>query len=130
MTQVRSASLLGRLRSLLRGLFSVWIRDRELDSPEAVYEQAIRGRMNQYRELKGAVAGILYMRGKLEGEIVYSHVGHADVATKSFTDRAIPGTVNSAAYIIRGVRGNTAGPASMPMVVGFGRAIGTVSKAA
>jgi phage shock protein A len=69
MTQVRSASLIGRVRSLLRGLFSVWIRDRELESPEAVYEQAIRGRMKQYRELKSAVAGILFMRGKLEGEI-------------------------------------------------------------
>ncbi|MCS5618730.1 MAG: PspA/IM30 family protein, partial [Myxococcota bacterium] len=55
--------------SLLRGIFSVWVRDRELESPEAVYEQAIRGRLKQYRELKDAVAGILYMRGKLDAEI-------------------------------------------------------------
>jgi phage shock protein A len=59
----------GRLRSLVRGWFSLWVRDRELESPEAIYEQAIRGRLTQYRELKGAVAGILYMRGKLDGEI-------------------------------------------------------------
>ena len=66
----RSGGLFGRLRNLLRGVFSVWIRDRELESPEAIYEQAIRGRMKQYRELKDAVAGILYMRSKLSGEIV------------------------------------------------------------
>ncbi len=66
----KSASLFGRIRSLVRGLFSVWIRDRELESPEAVYEQAINGRVRQYRELKSAVAGILFMRGKLEAEIL------------------------------------------------------------
>jgi phage shock protein A len=70
MTRVRSAGLIGRMRNLLRGVFSVWIRDRELESPDAIYEQAIRGRMKQYRELKDAVAGILYMRSKLAGEIV------------------------------------------------------------
>lgn len=65
-----SASLIGRVRSLIRGVFSIWIRDRELESPEAVYEQAINGRVGQYRELKKAVAGILFMRGKLEAEIL------------------------------------------------------------
>ena len=69
MSGVRSASLFARFRNLLRGVFSVWMRDRELESPEAVYEQAIRGRMKQYRELKEAVAGILFMRSKLSGEI-------------------------------------------------------------
>ena len=69
-TSTRPASLVARLRSLFKGMFSVWIRDRELESPEAVYEQAIKGRMRQYRELKGAVAGILYMRGKMEAEIL------------------------------------------------------------
>jgi phage shock protein A len=34
-----------------------------------VYEQAISERVRQYRELKGAVAGILYLRTKLEAEI-------------------------------------------------------------
>lgn len=69
MSGTKSASVFGRLRSLVRGWFSLWVRDRELESPEAIYEQAIRGRLTQYRELKGAVAGILYMRGKLDGEI-------------------------------------------------------------
>ena len=62
-------SLFGRFRSLMRGLFGGWIRDRENRSPQAVYEQAIEERVRQYRELKEAVAGILYMRTKLEGEI-------------------------------------------------------------
>ena len=69
-TSTRPASLMSRMRSLFKGVFSLWLRDRELESPEAVYEQAIKGRMRQYRELKGAVAGILYMRGKLEAEIL------------------------------------------------------------
>lgn len=69
MSATKSASVFGRMRSLLRGIFSVWVRDRELESPEAVYEQAIRGRLKQYRELKDAVAGILYMRSKLDAEI-------------------------------------------------------------
>ena len=38
-------------------------------NPRAVYEQAIQERTRQYRELKEAVAGILYMRNKLEAEI-------------------------------------------------------------
>jgi len=62
-------SMLARLRSLFRGFFGSWVRDREQQSPEVVYEQAISERVRQYRELKDAVAGILYMRNKLEGEI-------------------------------------------------------------
>jgi phage shock protein A len=58
-----------RLRSLFRGTFGLWVRDREQQSPEVVYEQAIGERVRQYRELKSAVAGILYMRNKIEGEI-------------------------------------------------------------
>ena len=69
MSATRSASVFSRLRSLFKGWFSVWVRDRELESPEAVYEQAIKGRLTQYRELKDAVAGILFMRSKLDGEI-------------------------------------------------------------
>jgi phage shock protein A len=61
--------MFSRLRSLIQGWFSVWVRDRELESPEAIYEQAIRGRLKQYRELKDAVAGILFMRSKLNAEI-------------------------------------------------------------
>ncbi len=63
-------SMFARMRSLFRGLFGSWVRDREHQAPEVVYEQAIAERVRQYRELKDAVAGILYMRNKLESEIV------------------------------------------------------------
>ena len=62
-------SMFGRLRSLFRGIFGSWVRDREHRAPEVVYEQAIAERVRQYRELKDAVAGILYMRNKIENEI-------------------------------------------------------------
>ena len=65
----RPRSLLARLRNLLRGMFAIWIRDSETQNPRAVYEQAIDERTRQYRQLKEAVAGILYMRNKLEAEI-------------------------------------------------------------
>ncbi len=69
MSATKPASALSRLRNLIKGWFSTWVRDRELESPEAIYEQAIKGRLKQYRELKDAVAGILFMRSKLDGEI-------------------------------------------------------------
>src|SRR5262247_4203423 len=58
-----------RLRDLFAGIFSVWLRDKEAGSPDAVYERVIGERVRQYAELKRAVAGILYMRNKIEGEI-------------------------------------------------------------
>jgi len=70
MTQHRSRGLAGRLRNLIHGILAVWIRDSERQNPRAVYEEAINQRTRQYRELKEAVAGILYMRNKLEAEIV------------------------------------------------------------
>ncbi len=64
-----SRGLLGRLFNLIRGVFAVWIRDGEEQNPRAVYESAINERTRQYHELKQAIAGILYMRNKLEAEI-------------------------------------------------------------
>ena len=58
-----------RLHSLVSGFFHMWLKDRETSSPRVVYEQAINERVSQYAQLKQAVAGILYMRNKLEGEI-------------------------------------------------------------
>jgi len=65
----RPEGFFARLRSLVSGIFQRWVREREQDSPEVVYEQAISERVRQYRELKSAVAGILYLRAKLESEI-------------------------------------------------------------
>jgi phage shock protein A len=64
------SGLLGRLAGLLRGGLASFVREREQRSPGAVYERAIAQRLVQYGELKDAVAGILYTRNKLEGEIV------------------------------------------------------------
>jgi phage shock protein A len=60
---------LGRIRNLFAGWLALWVRDRERQNPRVVYEQAISGRLQRYAELKEAVAGILYLRNKLEGEI-------------------------------------------------------------
>lgn len=69
MTYARPRGLISRFRSLVRGMFSIWLKEKEFESPEAVYEQAIGERVRQYRELKAAVAGILFMRTKLEAEV-------------------------------------------------------------
>ncbi len=80
----RPRGLFGRLRALIGGAFSVWVKDREVASPHAVYENAIHERTRQYGELKRAVAGILYMRNKIEGEIVERRTElsklHSDIA--------------------------------------------------
>ncbi len=65
----QNRGLIARFTGLIRGMFASWIRDREERSPKAVYEHAIAERVTQYRDLKDAVAGILYMRNKLEAEI-------------------------------------------------------------
>jgi len=65
----RRPGLLARLVGFVRGSLGNWLRGREADNPQAVYENAISERVKQYRELKEAVAGILYMRNKLEAEI-------------------------------------------------------------
>jgi phage shock protein A len=70
----RPRGLFGRLRSLVHGMFALWIRDNERQNPRAVYEEAIHERVRQYRELKEAVAGILYMRNKLQAEITERRV--------------------------------------------------------
>ena len=69
MASTRPSGFLARLARLVRGGFAGWVRDREERNPRAVYEQAIDERVRQYAELKKAVAGILYMRTKLEAEI-------------------------------------------------------------
>jgi phage shock protein A len=65
----RKPGMFKRMKSLFGGLFGTWVREKEQEAPEVVYEQAIAERVRQYRELKDAVAGILYMRNKVEGEI-------------------------------------------------------------
>jgi phage shock protein A len=58
-----------RFASLVRTVCHDLLRRGERRNPAAVYEQAIEDRGRQYRELKEAVAGILYLRNKLDAEI-------------------------------------------------------------
>ena len=48
MTYERSPGLLGRLSSLIRGIFGTWLRDSERQNPRAIYERAIDERLRQY----------------------------------------------------------------------------------
>lgn len=69
MSTHRQRGIVGRLRDLVNGIFAVWMREREAERPDAVYERVIGERVRQYAELKRAVAGILFMRNKIEGEL-------------------------------------------------------------
>ncbi|MBM4268454.1 MAG: hypothetical protein FJ144_17890 [Deltaproteobacteria bacterium] len=60
---------LSRLANLVRGSLRHWIGRRERRNPAAVYEAAIQARLEQYGKLREAAAGVLYMRGKLAGEV-------------------------------------------------------------
>jgi phage shock protein A len=70
MSDHRPRGFFARLRALIRGTFGIWVRDKERENPQAVYEQAILERTRQYHELKQAVAGILYMRNKIQADLV------------------------------------------------------------
>jgi len=69
MHPTRQPSILGRLIRVLRGWVGSVVADVERAHPRAVYEQALDERLRRYAKLKEAIAGILYLRQKLEGEI-------------------------------------------------------------
>src|SRR5438105_7885258 len=58
-----------RFFNLVGGKCRRWMRSREARDPESVYEAAIAGRIRRYQQLKSAVAGVIYLRSKLEGEL-------------------------------------------------------------
>ncbi len=60
---------LSRLSNLVRGVLGHWMGRRERRNPGAVYEAAIQARLEQYTKLRESAAGVLYMRGKLAGEL-------------------------------------------------------------
>jgi len=68
-TSTRPRGAIARLFQYFSTALHGWVRDREHANPQAVYEQAIRGRLERYAQLKEAVAGILFLRNKLEAEI-------------------------------------------------------------
>jgi phage shock protein A len=61
--------LFARIRNLVRGTLIGWVRGREHRHPDAVYEAAIEERVDQYGKLRAAAAGVLYVRGKLAGQL-------------------------------------------------------------
>ncbi len=61
--------IVSRIRNLLRGMMGGWVRGREHRHPGAVYEAAIQQRIERYGKLRRAAAGVLYMRGKVSGEL-------------------------------------------------------------
>jgi phage shock protein A len=60
---------IARVYNLARGLLTQWVRRREGENPAAVYESAIRERLNRYRTLREAAAGVLYVRSKLASQL-------------------------------------------------------------
>jgi phage shock protein A len=58
-----------RVYNLTKGLFTQWVLGRERRNPAAVYESAIQERLNRYRTLREAAAGVLYVRGKLASQL-------------------------------------------------------------
>lgn len=67
---LHTPSLLARFFGLLRGRLFGAVRDAEGRHPRAVYERAIETRLGQYEALRAAAAGILYLRNRLDGELV------------------------------------------------------------
>ncbi len=57
-----------RIVNVISGFFSNLVGTAEKSNPEAVYEAAIQARIKQHGELKKAVAGIVYLRNKLEAD--------------------------------------------------------------
>jgi len=74
---------ISRLKSLIGGKFSRWLKAREAHDPEAVYEAAISDRIRRYGQLKNAAAGAIYMRNKLERELKQKSAELAEVAEQA-----------------------------------------------
>jgi phage shock protein A len=74
---------ISRLKSLIGGKFSRWLKSREAHDPEAVYEAAISDRIRRYGQLKNAAAGAIYMRNKLERELKQKSAELAEVAEQA-----------------------------------------------
>jgi phage shock protein A len=74
---------ISRLRNLIGGKLSRWLKSREAHDPEAVYEAAISDRIRRYQQLKNAAAGAIYMRNKLERELKQKSAELSEVAEQA-----------------------------------------------
>jgi phage shock protein A len=74
---------LSRFFKLISGKLTRWLKAREAQDPEAVYEAAITERLHRYQQLKSAAAGVIYMRNKLERELKAKTAELAEVAEEA-----------------------------------------------
>ena len=93
---------LSRLRNLVRGMLTQWIGRREHRNPGAVYEAAIAERLDQYGKLRGAAAGVIYMRTKLAKELELKSAELGRVRRQ--LDLAVDGDDDDAALVLIGRR--------------------------
>ncbi len=71
-----------RLANLWNGFLSLFVSGLEERNPEAVYEAAINERITKYKELKNAVAGIVYLRTKIANELEQKEKQLAEVSAQ------------------------------------------------
>jgi phage shock protein A len=71
-----------RLANLWNGFLSLFVSGLEERNPEAVYEAAINERITKYKELKNAVAGIVYLRTKIANELEQKEKDLRDVTAQ------------------------------------------------
>jgi phage shock protein A len=74
---------LSRFFKLISGKLTTWLKAREAQDPEAVYESAITERLRRYHQLKSAAAGVIYMRNKLERELKTKSAELAEVCEEA-----------------------------------------------
>jgi phage shock protein A len=74
---------LSRFFKLISGKLTRWLKAREAQDPEAVYESAITERLRRYHQLKSAAAGVIYMRNKLERELKTKSAELAEVCEEA-----------------------------------------------
>ena len=95
-----------RLTNLVRGVLTQWIGRREHKNPGAVYEAAIQERIEQYAKLRGAAAGVIYMRTKLGKELETKSAELARV--KKQLDFAVDADDDAVALVLIGRRDDLA----------------------
>jgi phage shock protein A len=71
-----------RIANLWNGFLSLWVSDVESKNPELVYEAAINERIKKHKELKKAVSNIVYLRNKLQEELVSKEAEFKEVSAQ------------------------------------------------
>lgn len=86
-----SINFFTRLGNLWRGFISLWVSDIEKRNPEIAYENAIRGMIAKYTQLKSATAAIIRRRDEIEARVHNARTSlertNADLETALATDQ-------------------------------------------